>query len=668
MALPHLIRLNSGFSRIARLALSLLCMLSAASAQQQTTPVPDSIRAVQQDSLRADARKRFLPSIGNLGPSVDSTSVLHSNEFMHTDAQYVGDLLWKIPGVFLREFGEPGQPVHASKFGVDLRGISLQLDGRPLNDPVTGGYNLYDIPIEYLNEIESFDGSEALSLETQSAGEAINFVSHQYNSARPMTKLRFFQGPYNHILSDGIFAQNIARGLNAMFGFQRHVTDGRFPNSPYDSWNLRLRLRYNASEQLNVWASDMYTKSMIGLNGGVNPAQSQSLFDEVTARVRDLTSYQIASRHDLTAGVAGKFLADSSLLTRVTAYYSSIDHEYSIGSGTGEPPSFSNFGSSSFGGFKAAQRIDLGPGMIDLGGVIEKRHVGKDQYLDERSENYASVNAAIALNLSELVQGRFASRYEMLRGDNALSWGLHLESHITPWLIVWGDQSRSYRFPTIQELFWTDSTVTRFGSIGKESHDLLQIGVKATGRTLDASLAFFRKRIENEIVFLPRTAQDLAYPVFTVSSISNPEDYAGLTGDVRFRVWQFELAGNVTFTNTQGTGTNATIIPKFTSFGELAYRNQFNGDELDLKAAVRLQVVSHNRGLAFIPGLGVFGGQGYAEMPAFTKLDFYLVARLGDAYLTLEWENPLNVNAMTIPYYPLLDRNIKLGVNWVFSD
>jgi hypothetical protein len=668
VALPHLIHLNSGLSRISGLALSLLCILSAAPAQQPTTPIPDSIRALQQDSLRADARKRFLPSIGNLGPNVDSTSVLHSSEFIHTDANYVGDLLWKIPGVFLREFGEPGQPVHASKFGVDLRGISLQLDGRPLNDPVTGGYNLYDIPIEYLDVIESFDGSEALSLGTQSAGEAINFVSHQYNSVRPMTKLRFFQGPYNHVLSDGIFAQSIARGLNAMFGFQRHVTDGRFPNSRYDSWNLRLRLRYNASEHLNVWVSDVYTKSTIGLNGGVDPAHSQSLFDDVTPRVRDLTSYQITSRHDLTAGLVGKVLADSSSLTRVTAYYSYIDHEYSIGSGTSAPPIFSNFGSSSFGGLKATQRLDLGPGMIDLGGVIEKRHVGKDHYLDDRSENYASADAAIALSMSELLQGKFTSRYEKLRGDNALSWGLHLESHIAPWLIVWGDQSRSYRFPTIQELFWTDSTVNRFGSISKESHDLLQIGIKITDGTLDASMAFFKKRIENEIFFFPRTAQDLAYPVFTIASLANPEDYSGLTGDVRFHIWHLELAGNVTFTTTQGAGTNATIIPKYTSFGELAYRNRFNGDELDLKAAIRLQVVSHNRGLAFIPSLGAFGGQGYAEMPAFTKLDFYLVARLGDAYVTLEWENPLNVKTMTIPYYPLLDRNIKLGVNWVFTD
>jgi len=665
--LPNPVYRKLRYSTVAWLALFILCLLSTGSAQQQAVPVPDSIRALQLDSLRTDTRKRFLHSVGNIGSDTDSSSVLHSNEFMHTDANYVGDLFWKIPGVFLREFGEPGQPVQMSKFGVDLRGISLQLDGRPMNDPVTGGYNLYDMPIEYLNEIETFDGSEALSRSTLSAGETINFVSHQYNSSRPMTKLRFLQGPYNHILSDGIFAQNVARGLNAMFGFQRHVMDGRFHNSAYDSWNFRTRLRYNASEHLNFWLSDFYTKSTIGLNGGVDPAQSESLYDELTARVRDYTSYQITSRHDLTAGIVGRFLPDSSSLSKVTVYYSSIDREYSIGDSLIGPPVFSNFGTSSFGGIKLGQNVRLGYGSINLGAEMERRHVGSDHYLEQRSENFAAVRAGLQLNPIESAQGSFSARYETLRGDHALSWGLNLGYHLTPWLSIWGDQSRSFRFPTIQELFWNDTSIVRSNAIVKETHSLLQIGAKIQGQDFDANLTFFQKRIQNPIVFFARTAQDLVSPSYTIAS-GPAEDYTGATGDIRLRFSHFEFVGNVTFTDTKGSGTGAVIIPKITSFTELAYRDQFNADAVDLKAAIRLKAVSHHRGLEFIPRLGAFGEQNIAEMPAFTTVDFYLVARLGDAYVTLEFENPLNVQAMVIPFYPLLDRNIKLGVNWVFTD
>lgn len=52
----------------------------------------------------------------------------------------------------------------------------------------------------------------------------------------------------------------------------------------------------------------------------------------------------------------------------------------------------------------------------------------------------------------------------------------------------------------------------------------------------------------------------------------------------------------------------------------------------------------------------------------FASVDFYTVARIGDAHVLFVWENPFNVNTMMVPYYPLLDRNVKIGVNWVFID
>jgi outer membrane receptor protein involved in Fe transport len=649
--------------RAIRFVFPLLLVVSVAAAQEM--PIPDSVKARQLDSLRADTRKRFMPSIGNLGQPVDTLSPFHSHEFLHTDASYVGDLLWKIPGVFLREFGEPGQPVQLSSIGVDARGISLQLDGRPLNDPVFGILNLYDIPLEYVNEIETFDGAGALFQSSNAAGGTINFVSHQYNSSLPMTKLRFFQGAFDHILSDGIFAQNISRGLNAMFGFQRHVTDGRFSNAAYDSWNFRARLRYNASEQLNMWISEFYTKSTIGLNGGVDPSQSPSLSDEVTAVVRDPTVYQITSRHDLTAGAVGRILADSASLSKATVYYSSIDREYSVGGGQGAPRVSSDFLSSSYWGMKVQQRIDFHSGSLDLSGQLEQRHVDQDRNLAERKEHYAGAGVLATFRPGDWLEGVYSLRYDGLQGDNGLSRGISLKSHPVPWLELWADQSRSYRFPTIQELFWIDTTLFHADDLTKETHTIYQAGLRVRSDVIDVGLTMFTRRIEHPITLEPWTSEDLK----GFSFVSGPTiDYTGATADVRLRIWDFELAGNLTFTNTKDGGSAAPVVPRITSTSEFSFRDQFFGGELDLKTAFRLKAVSHHQGLQFVSSLGLFATQDFTEMPAFTSLDFYFVAKIGDAYLTFEWENPLNVQMMVIPYYPLMDRNIKLGVNWVFTD
>jgi outer membrane receptor protein involved in Fe transport len=628
--------------------------------------VLDSLARLRADSLRVESsRKRFIPSIGNLGQAIDTSSMFHSHEFIHSDVKYPGDLLSKLPGVFLRDLGQPGQPDQLNILGVDSRGISVQLDGRPLNDPVFGGYDLYDIPLEYVDEVEILQGSASLYGGANAPGGSINFVSHQYNNLHPLTKLRYFQGPDDYILSDGIFAQNITRALNAMFGFQRQVTDGRFTNSAYDSWNFRFRLRYNISEYLNVWGSEFYTKSTVGLNGGVDPTLSPSINDEVTAVVRDDKTYQIRSRHDLTAGIVGKFLADSASLSKLILYYSSLDREYTNGGGPGLPPVFSDFQGSSLWGMKFDQQIELAVAALDVGASLERRHVNHSHYLQERIENYAAANAKVSLHPVDWVQGSFSSRLERLRSDNSMSWGINVEANITPWLTLWGDNSTSFRYPTIQELYWTDTSLSRFGPLPKEKHSFLQLGLRLQAGPLTVSLAAFKRKVERAIVFV-------AVPEESPNSVAitslPTEDYSGGSADMRLSIWRLELTGNASLTDSKEEGISWLIIPRFTSFGELSYRDTFAKGNLDLKTGIRLKSVSHHDGLQFVPQLLAFETQNVSAMPYFTTIDFYLVAKLGDAYLTLTWENPINVNAMMVPFYPLMSRNIKLGVNWTFTD
>ena len=215
-------------------------------------------------------------------------------------------------------------------------------------------------------------------------------------------------------------------------------------------------------------------------------------------------------------------------------------------------------------------------------------------------------------------------------------------------------------------MFWTDSALTRSTSLTKETHSLLQVGLRLQTGWLDFDLGAFKRKVENAIVIRPWTQQDGRKGL---SITSTPVlDYLGGTADLRLRIWNLEIAGNLTFTDTKEQGNLRRIIPRITSVSELSFRDQFAGGGLDLKAAIRLKAVSHHDGLQFNPQLLAYSRQYLSEMPGFTAVDFYSVARLGDAYLTFVWENPFNVNTMVVPYYPLMSRNIKLGVNWVFTD
>jgi outer membrane receptor protein involved in Fe transport len=47
-------------------------------------------------------------------------------------------------------------------------------------------------------------------------------------------------------------------------------------------------------------------------------------------------------------------------------------------------------------------------------------------------------------------------------------------------------------------------------------------------------------------------------------------------------------------------------------------------------------------------------------------LDFLFFAKLGDAVVHFTIENLLNTKYYVVPFYPMPDRNLRLGVTWEF--
>jgi len=231
---------------------------------------------------------------------------------------------------------------------------------------------------------------------------------------------------------------------------------------------------------------------------------------------------------------------------------------------------------------------------------------------------------------------------------------------------MWGGLSRSCRYPTVQELYWADSTIVRVGLPGKETHVSSELGFRIETGPLIGSLRAFKRRIANAIVI---TQEGILNATSSQVIMFFPQvDIQGIAADLSIQVWRLTLAGNLTYTDYRQQGNSTQPFPRFTSFSEFSYRDIFGDQVVDLKVAVRLKAISHHYGLQFVPQQLSYTQQHSTLTPGFSSIDFYTVAKIGDAHVTIVWENPFNVNGMMVPYYPMLGRNIKLGVNWVFMD
>jgi outer membrane cobalamin receptor len=243
---------------------------------------------------------------------------------------------------------------------------------------------------------------------------------------------------------------------------------------------------------------------------------------------------------------------------------------------------------------------------------------------------------------------------------------MRLQGDVTDWLSIWGGLSRSHRYPTIQELYWDDSTIVRAALPGKETHSLSELGFRIETGPLNVSLRGFKRRIDNAIVL---TQPGIFNSASSQTTMFFPHvDVQGIAAGVFVQLWRIALEGNLTYSDYRQQGNSALPYPRFTTVSELSYRDTFGDHVVDLKVAIRLKAMSHHYGLQFIPLQLAYAQQNSTLTPGFSSVDLYTVAKIGDAHVTFLWENPFNVNRMMVPYYPLLGRNVKLGINWVFTD
>ncbi|MEK7249164.1 MAG: putative porin, partial [Bacteroidota bacterium] len=256
-----------------------------------------------------DTTRMSTPSlVGTYDRSLDSTKFLTKEELNFLDYRYLGRILETIPGVFVRDQFSIGGYNQLNIRGVDWRGIAVTSNGRLLNEPASGIFNLFHFTTEYADRIEFITGPRAFLYGVNSTGGAVNLVTKNYNSNRALSKLNYTETSYNYQYSDGTFSQNISRKVNFTFGFQHQGTDGRYTSSAHEAWNMRVKLRYNLSKNFNIILSEYLTSTETQLNGGIDIDKTGILelaFDRIQAVVVNPDAFEKISRHDVDLSLVG---------------------------------------------------------------------------------------------------------------------------------------------------------------------------------------------------------------------------------------------------------------------------------------------------------------------------------------------------------------------------
>jgi outer membrane cobalamin receptor len=649
-----------------------------ARARTDSLRVPDSLHVAGKDSLALadsaaviDTTRMSTPAlVGTLDRNIDSLSVRTRENLHWMDYRFLGDLLSTFSGAYLRNQYSEGQYTQVSFPGADWRAVAVLQNGRPLNDPASGVYNLYGFTTEYADRIEVVTGPRAFLYGTNSSGAAVNLVTKNYNSNKPFTKLDYSEGAYGYAIVDGTFSQNISRKVNLTFGFQHQTTDGRYPNALHDAWNSRLKIRYNVSREFNIIASHLYMSSQTGLDGGINLSRSGTsrAFDQIQASVLNKDSYEKITRHDADLSFVGTFLGDTVNVSSLTIYTSRNLREYRDEENRSTPNGvyISSDHVSSWTGALFTQNIDAAFQRLSLGGSVEVRQIEGSPNLGRIRHSTGAAWGTEELLLGDRITVAGFGRFESALQKQYVGAGVDAHVKLSDEITLFGGASTSRRLPNYQELYWTDSTVIRTGEITAETHKVVEAGVIFyPGEGGAIRLAYEHRTVASPIIFSASTGT--GSPFVGVSIANGPDVIThAATLQATLRFWYLAVEGNATYILQSSGGSTLDETPKLSGTGGIYFWHKLLHDRLELKAGVKGRFSFGHAGMLFNPEMVAYVPNSGTPLGTTSNVDFFLIAKLGDAYIHLMWENLTDVKYFGTPYYAGGERAVRFGLAWEF--
>lgn len=615
-----------------------------------------------------------IKNIGVLSSTLSSDTKLDDSTIRLTNYRHLGNLLESFAGVFLYNFGSSGQPHTLLSNFSDYRAIVFTHNGISLNDPLTGSYNLNYFPTEHIEQIELINGTKSFLYSFNSTGSLINLVSKFYDNNTPYTRLRYSESAYEETYLDAIFSQNIFRNLNFTGGVQRIVADGRYTNSEYNSWNVRLKLRHNISDNLNVYFSEIYNQNILGLNGGVDLQNTSSIdiFDRMRANIKFPESYEKVARNDLQLGAAGRFLPDTSSITQLIFYLSNQMRLFrDLQPPSAIPPIRESYHTRWYGA-KLQQHLNLKGNHIFINSLGFGAEIRSNKLLQSPVTNYKrKINMGIYAE-TEIIPLEFAtvntySRFDVYNNQKRYSFGSDATIKPINRFEITAGYSNSYRFPNFFELYWNNNLSTaQKTDFSPEQHSVFELGVNLNiFDNLKFVSSYHHRKIKDAIIFEPTNN---SYPLRQFIFLKTDKIILqSLNTTVSGNFWKFSTNINASFL-VSSKYLAEFQYPKVTANGGLFFKDRFFDDNLNLKIGIRGILTSKQLAFEFEPRAGLMIPNNNFILGNSGSFDAIVLAEIGSALVHIVVENVLDNKYAIVSYYPIQDRTLRFGITWEFEN
>ena len=610
---------------------------------------PDSI--LTNDSLLIITKRDSIVPIYS-SPLTDKSFIASNKDLLKLEYQYTGDYLRLYPFNFIKNLGFTGQPNESFLYGVGDDAVSYLMDGVSYNDRQSNSINLNLIQSEDVDSIEVIPLPRGFLYGAYNNPVSVNFLTKDFISIQPYSRIRYYQGTNRDMMFDGIFNAVLTSKLIASFDITNRIYDGTYDNTDYSIWQGKVKLKYLLSNAVNIIASYNYNDYKAGYSGGVDVDSIRSITDNVDDVLYSPLDnppmvYPNGELKTLTHLPRLRFLIKPTDWMRSDASLFFMFNRYE------KNTSASEYSENKTYGLNIRNDFDYSVFKFQLNVDYEKRDVFSS------SSFYNPIDSIY----SNILQNDFDA--DLFSVSGILSANLDDGAFIPSIYYKTSTYKKNYSQPNdfnddnnsqgvgvdllfkIKQsfgLYFGTSVLNPYNS--SKDYALIELGTRYQNEFVFADLKYFYN--EYNYGFYIDTGLDI-------------NDYIrfgylnGLGLNLKFNYWKLLLESNSSYSFS--VDDKLFGVPEFQTQTGLYYTSKLFNDNLDLKTGFVFYYTGTNN---------VFTREhGVTEVPSSYKLDFTLAGEIQKtAIVYFLFQNLLGNDYYILPYYPMPTRNIRFGFAW----
>lgn len=580
----------------------------------------------------------------------DKSFVLSNDDLSHNDYKYTGDFLRLFPVDFIKDLGFSGQQNETFLYGVGNNSISYLMDGVSVNDRYSNSLNLNLIQSEDIDSIEIVPLPRGFLYGAYSNPVSVNFITNDFITKQPYTRIRFYQGANRDMMFDGSFNAKVMNRLIASFDITNRILDETYDATEYSIWQGKFKLKYLLSNDVNIIASYNINDYKSGYSGGVDVdsirASGRVVDDVMYSSLENPPMFYPNGRlNTLTHLPRLRVLATPTnwLKTDASVYYLYNENELVIDD--------KNYSESKTFGASFKNYVDWSLFKFQLNADYEKSKTNLNDfillpgdtsyynYINEIDENIISVSGVISayLNDSTFIPSFFIKTSDIKQSSQIISQDYYDKNSTGLGVDILLNLKSNLSF-------YLGASLWNNGFLYSDDYTFLELGAKFSADFLNVNVKYF--------------INDFGYYSYSGGMFFNSYQFGNMKGlgiNLAANYWKFILESNSTYYSPKSNTLNG--VPNFQTQTGLYFKDILFNNNLDLKTGFVFYYTGKNNVFTYENGL--------VEVPASNKLDFTLVGEIQKtAIVYFTWQNLLGNNYYITPYYPMPGRSIRFGVAW----